>query len=89
MLYELIKLHKPDPVYKVDEFLKRHGHLALRLPPYHCDLNPIELIWGDLKCGVARDNTTFKVTDVKKLVKEWQGLISKGCVMRATMQKTP
>ena len=37
VLYELIKLHKPDPVYKVDEFLKRHGHLALRLPPYHCD----------------------------------------------------
>ena len=31
--------------------------------------NPLELVWGDLKCGVAHDNTTFKVTDVKELVK--------------------
>lgn len=68
-LYEIIKLHKPEPVYKVDEFLKRNGHLPLKLPSYHCDLNPIELIWGDLKDGVARDNTTFKVAEVKELVK--------------------
>jgi len=48
-LYEIVKLNKEPPVYKVDEFLKRKGHEVLRLQPYHCELNPIELIWGDLK----------------------------------------
>ena len=48
-LYEIIKSKKQPPVYKVDEFLKRKGNEVLRLPPYHCEFNPIELIWGDLK----------------------------------------
>ena len=47
--------------YKVDEFLKKKGHEVLRLPPYHCDLNPIEFIWGILKNRVAINNTTFKL----------------------------
>ena len=41
-LYEIIKSKKQLPVYKVDEFLKRKGHEILRLPPYHCEFNPIE-----------------------------------------------
>jgi hypothetical protein len=48
-LYEIIKSKKQPPIYKVDEFLKIKGHEILRLPPYHCEFNPIELIWGDLK----------------------------------------
>ena len=24
----------------------KYGHETVRLPPYHCQLNPIELIWG-------------------------------------------
>ena len=53
-LYEIIKSKKQLPVYKVDEFLKRKGHEILRLPPYHCEFNPIELIWGDLKGYIGR-----------------------------------
>ena len=48
--------------------LEEHGHRVLRLPPYHCDLNPIELIWGDLKGRVARENYSFKLKDVKEIV---------------------
>lgn len=40
----LVDKHKPEPIYEVDQILKEHGHEVLRLPPYHCDLNPIELI---------------------------------------------
>ena len=58
-LYEIIKKCKSEPKYKVDEFLKQHGHEVLRLPPYHCEFNPIELIWGDLKGFIGRNNSTF------------------------------
>jgi len=69
-LYEIVKLNKGPPIYKVDEFLKHKGHEVLRLPPYHCELNPIELIWGDLKGFVGRENSTFKGEDVKALIKK-------------------
>ena len=68
-LYGIVKLNKGPPIYKVDEFLKRKGHEVLRLPPYHCELNPIELIWGDLKGFVGRGNSTIKAEDVKALIK--------------------
>lgn len=49
-LYSLIKLKKPQlKMYKIDAVLAQHGHSVLRLPPYHPDLNPIELIWATVK----------------------------------------
>lgn len=47
-LLNLIKQHGSENVYKIDEILKAAGHEVLRLPPYHPDLNPIELVWGDI-----------------------------------------
>ncbi|CAI5449940.1 unnamed protein product [Caenorhabditis angaria] len=35
--------------YVIDEFAKLHGVEILRLPPYHCMFNPIELVWAQLK----------------------------------------
>ena len=67
-LYSLIKDHKPKKEYVVDRMLESHGHDVLRLPAYHCDLNPIENIWGMLKNDVSRNNTTFKLNDMKFLV---------------------
>ena len=48
LLY-VCKEHKPSPKFVVDELLREHAHTAIRLPPYHADLNPIELIWANLK----------------------------------------
>ena len=67
-LYEIIKENKPDPVYKADDMIRNAGHDTLRLPPYHCNLNPIELVWGDLKGGIGLENSSFKLDDVRKLV---------------------
>ena len=36
----------------------------------HSELNPIELIWAQIKGYVAANNTTFKIKDVKKLAEE-------------------
>jgi transposase len=45
-LYSLIKLRKPRfRTFKIDALLAEHVHSALQLPPYHPDLNRIELIW--------------------------------------------
>lgn len=54
-LMEIIKTVPSPKDYVLDEILKRHGHTTLRLPPYHPDLNPIELVWGYIKGKVGRD----------------------------------
>ena len=44
-LYSIVKQNKDQhKTYKFDFLLQQHGHTVLRLPPYHPDLNPIELI---------------------------------------------
>lgn len=42
----MIYSFKPSPIYEADELAMKYGHAVLRLPPYHCIFNPIELIWG-------------------------------------------
>ena len=67
-LYDIIKNNKKEHVkYKFDTLVKEHGHVLLRLPPYHPDLNPIEKIWSSVKRHVAKYNTSFKLDAVKML----------------------
>jgi hypothetical protein len=67
-VYEKIKIPKPNrQVYAIDKLLSEHGHSVLRLPPYHPELNPIELIWVLVKNYVAAHNVTFNLDDVWKI----------------------
>ena len=34
------------PANRLEKIAYKYGHEIVRLPPYHCQLNPIELIWG-------------------------------------------
>lgn len=67
-------LHKIDKTkYQkkvIDEMAKEKNIIVLRLPPYHCELNPIEMIWAQLKSYVARNNKTFKMAEIKLLLEE-------------------
>lgn len=45
--------------YMVDEMAKSQGHEVLRLPPYHCMFNPIELLWAYQK-REARSQSTIR-----------------------------
>ena len=46
-LWTLVKSEREKFPNKVMETVaKGYGHEILRLPPYHCELNPIELAWG-------------------------------------------
>ena len=54
--------------YVIDDMAANKGITVLRLPPYHCELNPIELVWAQVKGEVARQNTSFKLENVRKLL---------------------
>ena len=69
-LLALAKAHKPPPKYVIDTLTRENGHEVLRLPPYHPDLNPIELIWSHAKYVVASRNNTGKVDDVIGITKQ-------------------
>ena len=69
-LLEMVKKMNLEKRYAVDEIIKAEGHIPLRLPPYHSQLNPIELIWAQVKKQVADENTTFNIKDVEVLTKK-------------------
>jgi transposase len=41
--------NKQPKRYVIDELVNKYGHQVLRLPPYHCQFNAIEEIWGITK----------------------------------------
>lgn len=64
------KLKKLYDKYVIDECAKDNNKLILRLPPYHCELNPLELAWASVKSYVRTHNNTFKLKDVLELLKK-------------------
>ena len=64
-LLDLVRANKPAPVYVCDELAAAQNFQVVRLPPYHCIFNPIEMVWGWVKQEVAKRNKTFKINDVK------------------------
>lgn len=70
-LLELVRSTKPPrPLYVLDEEAKALGFQVLRLPPYHCHFNAIEMVWAWLKGYVQKRNTTQNLGDVKGLFLE-------------------
>nr|CAH7752411.1 unnamed protein product [Callosobruchus chinensis] len=71
-LYSLIKIHKPRyKTCEIDKIMTEAGHSVSRLPPYHPDLNPIELVWASLKQYVAERNVDFNFKYVEKYCDEF------------------
>jgi transposase len=70
-LMKIVQRLKPSfNTYVIDEITKNHNKTVLRLPPYHSDLNPIEMVWTMVK-DCIRENIkivqTFKPEDVNHL----------------------
>ena len=59
-LLQIIELNLPPSErmkkYAIDEMAAQYGHIVLRLPPYYCVLNPIELVWSQIKRKVQSKN---------------------------------
>ena len=69
----LVKHHKTNVQrYEIDELAAQSGHKVLRLPPYYCQFNPIELIWAQIKTEVKKENSNKKQTlqRVEQLTRE-------------------
>ena len=70
-LWTLVKSERekfPDKV--METVAKEYGHEILRLPPYHCELNPIELAWAAEKNYVAGENKDMSLDSVEKLLRK-------------------
>lgn len=57
-----------EKMYKLDQIALQMGHEVVRLLPYHCQYNPIELILAQVKDKVSEKNNSLKMADVKILV---------------------
>ena len=60
------------PAKIVESIAKNAGHETLRLLPRHCELNPIEMVWGvlGLKNYVATENKDMTVKSVEELFRK-------------------
>lgn len=67
-LLNIVKMCGIKSSYAVDNIIKNSGHIPLRLPPYHCQLNPIELIWAKLKTGIAKRNLNRNKEEFERLL---------------------
>ena len=54
----------------------KYSEEILRLPPYHCKLNPIELAWAAEKNYVAGGNKDMSLDSVEKLFRKKKGELS-------------
>ena len=69
--WELAKRHRMQSAdYVCDTAASEKGHTVLRLPPYHSELNPIELIWARIKGYVAERNTRHTIAETRDLLEE-------------------
>lgn len=54
-LLALSKENKQETVYFAQRVASMHGHRVYYTPPYHPELQPIEMIWGAAKNRISRD----------------------------------
>jgi transposase len=52
---------------RVEELISRHGHRCIFLPEYHCELNPIERVWGQAK-RFTRANCNYTYPGLEKTI---------------------
>ncbi|KAG2767848.1 hypothetical protein PC129_g15951 [Phytophthora cactorum] len=53
-----VRANKPKPIYRATEIATSYQHLEYYTPPYHPELQPIELIWANIKGGIADDSAS-------------------------------
>lgn len=50
--------------FEVTDYATQHNKTILQLPPYHCELSPLNFAWKMVKDYIKTNNTTFKLSHV-------------------------
>jgi transposase len=79
-MVETLKKMDPSPTYALDVLAAKHGHDILRTPPYHPELQPIEICWGIVKNHVARNCDFTMATLLTQLDLAFERVTSNTCV---------
>ena len=69
-LFDIIRQMQPDKKCKTDVAAGEVEMDVLRLPVGHCELNPIELVWANVKHYAAANNRDFTMVEIERLSKE-------------------
>jgi len=70
-LYDIIRKHKQVLIkYSLDGILSKKVHDIIKLSPYHLDLNPIEMIWSQVKRYIAKQNHNGSIKKIAELCKQ-------------------
>jgi len=70
-LCALCNKNKPKPRYEVVELAKKSKVKVLFLPVSHPELNPIELVWSQLKDYIKKKNVNYSLKEVEKHAKDF------------------
>ncbi len=87
-IWQLLEAHVQTAQPIICNMAKNEGHEVVFSPPHYSDLQPIELVWANVKGQVGRQYTTeTKLEDVRlRLEAAFDGLESKtvqGCINKA------
>ena len=66
----LTSVQKECETFKIDTIVEKYVHRILHLLPYHCELNPIEQVWSQVKGQGASKNCSFTVKKGQKFMEE-------------------
>lgn len=89
-LIQLAKCHPVKTKYVIEELAEQTGKdiKVLWLPPGHCELNPIELVWAFVKSYVSTNNTGKNIQHILTLTNEALSKVTpelwKNCIRHTT-----
>lgn len=69
-VWKKVQEERKGSEYLFDRRGKELGFHVLRLPPYHPELNPIELIWARMKYYARNHVHDYNITEQRKIVDE-------------------
>ncbi|CAH2008005.1 unnamed protein product [Acanthoscelides obtectus] len=68
-LLNIARQNKPTSIlYAIDEMTRQHAIIVHRLPPYHCELNPIELDMGASHMRNSKEQYNLHVSGCQVIV---------------------
>ncbi|XP_031354758.1 uncharacterized protein LOC116179183 [Photinus pyralis] len=68
-IWEVVKNHIPPKLFRLNELALQHGHRVLRLPPYHCEYNPIEMVSSECKRITMQGSVQFSLYGMRHCTK--------------------